>query len=148
MKVVKGLCVVVGLAMGVFSGVARAAEPAGHHPYDALQWTKTPVGAEISPVWGNPKAGAHGTIFRFPGGSAVPLHTHSAGYRGVVLTGTMVHSLPGDAGTEKPLGSGSHYFIPANAKHTSTCTSKEPCLLLVVQDAGFDLVMAGQGGAK
>src|SRR6266849_3880579 len=52
-------------------------------------------GAQQAVAWGNPQKGAHGSFAKFAGGTELPMHTHTAGSRSVVIAGTMLEGLEG-----------------------------------------------------
>ncbi len=103
-----------------------------------LQWGKTPFGPEASPVNGDFTSGGHITYIRFPAGMTTPLHTHSADYVGIVVTGSTRHWLPGQPETRKLLPPGSHWFIPANVEHVSECLPGAECIMAIYQQQPFD----------
>ncbi len=105
----------IGLMLTVHPALAGTERPpsATHTAVTELQWIATPVGPEASPVSGDFSTGSHITFLRFPAGTTTPLHTHSASYVGIVITGTSRHWLPGRPETEKHLPPGSHWSISA-----------------------------------
>jgi quercetin dioxygenase-like cupin family protein len=120
---------------------SRDRRPA-YGPIDEITWTKTPIGPDASPVSGDFTKGKHITYLRFPGKFKTPVHTHTADYTGIVLAGSARHYIEGDAKTEKLLGVGSFWQMPANVKHISECVSETPCVFAVIQDSKFDFLPA------
>ena len=62
-----------------------------------MKWVDIPdtKGAQQSVAWGNAEKGPHGSFAKFAGGTEIPLHTHTAAGRTVVITGTMVEGVEG-----------------------------------------------------
>src|SRR5512140_188268 len=57
-----------------------------------LKWVtppKSPPGVTVAVLWGDPAKGPHGSLHKFVPGFTAPLHYHSAGYHGVVVSGTV-----------------------------------------------------------
>jgi quercetin dioxygenase-like cupin family protein len=129
----------VAATSSVHADQARPPAPT-YGAVEGLTWTKTPLGPDASPVSGDFTKGKHITYLRFPGKFKTPVHTHSVSYVGIVLSGTARHYIAGDPKTEKPLRAGSHWSMPANAKHVSECSSDEPCVFALIQDAKFDFL--------
>ena len=113
-----------------------------------LKWTDVPdvKGAQQAVLWGNPQKGPSGFLVKFKPGTEVGLHSHTANLRSVVISGTVVITVEGQA--PKELGSGSYAYEPGGSKHTTACKAGADCMF-VVQAAGvFDIVMAGGSGGK
>ena len=104
-----------------------------------MKWADIPdtKGAQQAVAWGNPQKGAHGSFAKFAGGTEIPLHTHTAGSRSVVITGTMMEGLEGQ--TPKELGPGSYFYIPGEVKHTTACKAGAECLIFTDWQGAFDL---------
>ena len=105
-----------------------------------LEWGQSPFGPEVKPVSGDFSKGQHITFIKFKPGMITPVHTHSADYVGIVVTGNTMHWLPGKPETEKILPAGSHWSIPANAKHVSECLPGVECVMAIYQDKPFDFI--------
>jgi quercetin dioxygenase-like cupin family protein len=104
-----------------------------------LKWVDAPnaKGVQQAVVWGNAQKGAHGSFAKFAAGTEVPLHTHTAASRSVVISGTMLEGLEGQE--PKELGSGSYFFIPGNVKHTTACKAGAECIIYTDWLGPFDL---------
>ena len=113
-----------------------------------MKWTDVPnaSGVQQATLWGNPEKGAHGVLNKFQAGTEVPLHTHTADLRSVVLSGTVVIGIEGQS--PKELGPGSYLFLPGGLKHTTACKTGEDCLLFTTQPGAFDVKPAEAAGAK
>lgn len=112
-----------------------------------LKWQPVPdvQGVQQAILWGNPEKGAHGTLIKFAAGTEVPLHSHTADDRGVVVSGTLVIGLEGQA--PKELGSGSYLFSPGGVKHTTKCKSGADCVFFAQFSGAFDLIPPTQAPA-
>ena len=104
-----------------------------------LKWVDVPdtKGVQQAVAWGNPQKGAHGSYAKFPAGAEIPLHTHTAGSRSVVISGTMMEGLEGQ--TPKELGPGSYFYIPGEVKHTTACKAGAECVIYSDWQGAFDL---------
>ncbi len=107
---------------------------------DTMQWYPTPFGPTVSPVSGDLANGAHITIVRFEPGMKSDVHVHSRDYTGVVIQGTGQHYEEDRPETKIDLPPGSHWVVPANVPHVSTCTSEIACMFVLYQDDAFDFI--------
>lgn len=94
---------------------------------------------EFADAYGSRETGPHGTFGSFPAGFTTPAHTHSHGYRAVVLKGEMTNPFDGDKNPPvmKP---GSFWSVEAEDVHTTTCVSSIPCEFLMWGEEGFDFI--------
>jgi quercetin dioxygenase-like cupin family protein len=116
----------------------------------SLSWSpldpNNPAGPHMAPVTGDPQQGA-GFFLRLPPGTNAGLHTHTADYHAIVVSGAPRHWLPGEDKKAKPLGAGSYWFQPGNQPHGDECTGTEPCLLYIVMNGAFDFAPAPKAKA-
>jgi hypothetical protein len=58
---------------------------------DELKWAPMPglEGAQQAMLWGDPTKEAHRIFYKWPAGTKAPLHSHTNGDRGVVVSGTL-----------------------------------------------------------
>ena len=94
-------------------------------------------------LWGDPATGAFGALNKFSGGFAVPLHFHSAGYRGVVVSGTLLQTVESES--EKSLTAGSYFAYTGKKKHVTKCAEGAECVLFIDSDGAWDVVLADAG---
>lgn len=94
---------------------------------------------QFADAFGSRETGPHGTYGKFPARFETPAHTHSHGYRAVVLEGEMTNPF---AGEENPpvMTAGSFWAVSAGDLHTTACVSDEECVFLMWGDADFDFV--------
>lgn len=159
LKISKGVAVAFFLAGTLSSGptsagsdtkssskgvIAQSGKSPSNTPTSDLHWVATPIGPMASPVSADFTKGAHITYLKFPAGAKTPLHTHSAGYVGIVISGNTRHAVKGVPETERILPPGSHWFMPANVEHVSECISGAECVMALVQDEKFDFVEVGK----
>lgn len=113
-----------------------------------LKWSDVPnvTGAQQAVLWGNPQKGPSGFLVKFKAGTEVALHSHTADARSVVISGTIVITVEGQA--PKELGPGSYAYETGGSKHTTACKAGADCMFLVQAAGVFDVVMAGASGAK
>lgn len=104
-----------------------------------LKWVDAPgaTGVQQAVVWGNAQKGGHGSFAKFAAGTEIPLHTHTAAGRSVVISGTMLEGLEGQE--RKELGPGSYFFIPGDVKHTTACKAGAECIIYTEWSGAFDL---------
>ena len=104
-----------------------------------MKWVDIPEakGAQQAVVWGNPQKGAHSSFAKFAGGTELPMHTHTAGSRSVVIAGTMLEGLEGQQ--PKELGPGSYFYIPGELKHTTACKAGADCIIYTDWQGAFDM---------
>lgn len=141
--VVAGLSV-VSMAVLLRAQAEKAAKPAAGkkavlRTASEMKWVDVPdaKGVQQVVVWGNAQKGAHASFAKLTAGTEVPLHTHTAGGRSVVISGTMLEGLEGQ--TPKELGPGSYFFIPGDLKHTTACKAGAECLIYTDWQGAFDL---------
>ena len=146
-KTTKTVAAAFFLIVAMPSGSALAGEDKKsptNTPTSDLRWVETPIGPLASPVSGDFTKGAHITYLKFPSGAKTPLHTHSASYVGIVISGNARHTVKGVAETEKILPPGSHWFMPANVEHVSECVPGAECVMALIQNEKFDFLEVGK----
>ena len=122
------------------SVTAHSGQAPSNTPTSDLPWVETPIGPMASPVSGDFTQGAPITYLKFPPGAKTPLHTHSADYVGIVLSGNARHTVKGIPETERILPPGSHWFMPANVEHVSECVPGAECVMALIQGEKFDFL--------
>ena len=115
---------------------------------DELKWAPMPgiEGAQQAPVWGDPAKEAHRVFYKFPVGLKAPLHTHTYGDRGVIVSGTL--SLAVEGAPPKKLPPGSYFSLAGGTKHVTAVEGDAPCVFYVEREGPFDVVMVQEAGAK
>jgi len=117
-------------------------------PFGEMKWVvppNSPPGVQMAVLWGDPAKGAFGALHKFTPGFSVPLHFHSAGYHCVVISGTFVQTVEGEA--EKSLTSGSYVAYTGKKKHATKCAPGVECIVLIDSGGAWDVVMADGGAA-
>lgn len=92
---------------------------------------------EFADAYGSRETGPHGTFGAFPAGFTTPEHTHTAGYRAVVLKGEMTNPF-GDEANPPVMKPGSYWGVEAGEPHVTACVSAEPCEFFMYSNEGFD----------
>ena len=135
---------VFSLAVLLGAQAEKAAKPAAAkkavlRAASEMKWVDIPEakGAQQAVVSGNPQKGAHSSFAKFAGGTELPLHTHTAGSRSVVIAGTMLEGLEGQQ--PKELGPGSYFYIPGELKHTTACKAGADCIIYTDWQGAFDM---------
>jgi len=115
---------------------------------DELKWTPMAdiPGAQMAAVFGDPAKEAHRVFFKFPAGLKAPVHTHTNGDRGVIISGTLV--LTPEGGAAKKLPPGSYWSMAGGTKHTTSVDGDKECIFYIEREGRWDVVMAGEAGAK
>lgn len=122
---------------------AKAKPGAVIRPAGDLKWVDAadaPPGVKQVVLWGDPTKGRFGAIEKFPAGFDTPLHSHSAGLRMVVISGTVIHGPEGKP--EVRLPANSYLYEPAGYNHVTKCDAASECVLFLEGDGKFDLKMA------
>ena len=109
---------------------------------DELKWEALPglPGAEQARLVGDPAKGAHRAFFKYPVGLKSPLHSHSSGDRGVIVSGTL--SLAVEGAPAKRLPPGSFFSIGAGIPHVTAVEGDAPCVFFIEREGAFDVVVA------
>ena len=108
---------------------------------DELKWapmTGLP-GAMQAQLWGDPTKEAHRIFYKWPVGTKAPLHTHTYGDRGVIVSGTL--SLAVEGAPPKKLPAGSYFSLAAGTKHVTAVEGEVPCVFYIEREGPFDAVM-------
>ncbi|MDO9294580.1 DUF4437 domain-containing protein [Bradyrhizobium sp.] len=132
-------CTVTGNAADTKPG-ASVSTPAAKIAFGGTG-IKTGAGElNAGPAYGNLGEGKHGTFIRMPAGYVSPLHTHTAEYFGVVISGIGVNA---QAGVEEvALPTGSYWFQRGKEDHVTKCISSTDCLFFIYQPGKFDYLLA------
>lgn len=112
-------------------------------PAGEMKWgvpPNSPPGVQMAVLWGDPAKGAFGALHKFNPGFAVPLHYHTAGYRAVVISGTLLQTVEGEA--EKSLPAGSYAAYTGKKKHVTKCAAGAECVLFIDSGGAWDVVLA------
>ena len=102
------------------------------------KWTAIPNSPAMqAPAWSS-ASGAYCTFTKFPKGTKVPLHHHTADVSAVVIAGKWGSAEKG--ATAKLMGPGSYQMLPGGLVHTTECGASADCVIYVCGPAAFDLV--------
>jgi len=103
-----------------------------------LKWTPAPVPPVMeAPAWSS-SSGAFCRFNKFPKGTTIPLHHHSADVSAVVIAGQWGSREPG--AKAKLVGPGTYQLIPAGLPHITECGASADCVIFACGPAAFDLV--------
>ncbi len=137
------------VALAAASGPAQAAdapEPAlAKTAGDAgLAWGPCPdflpAGCAIAVLHGDPSKPNADILFKVPGQSDIPLHTHSSAERMVLVGGELEVTYEGQAPAR--LAAGTYAYGPAGRPHSGRCVSEAPCILVIAFEGPVDVVPA------
>jgi mannose-6-phosphate isomerase-like protein (cupin superfamily) len=105
-----------------------------------MKWTEMkggPPGINYCNIKGDMMKGAYSAMVKLPANMSNPLHTHSSDTKVVVVAGAFY--VKPEGGTEKVLGPGSYFTIPAGVKHFSG-TKGDGAMVYQEGTGKFDLV--------
>ena len=112
---------------------------------DAIPWKpadpRMPNGVQLHVVWGNPNEGASGLLLKFPAGTDVGRHWHTAAYQSVVIQGRFTQTFKGAA--PQTGGAGSAYSQPARQVHNDKCEEGSDCIVFAYFDDKVDFKPVG-----
>ncbi|MBI5362134.1 MAG: DUF4437 domain-containing protein [Planctomycetes bacterium] len=112
-----------------------------------MKWVPMPGldGATQVALFGDPTKEAHRILYKWPAGTKAPLHTHTHGDRGLIVSGTL--SLAVEGAAKKLLPSGSYFSLAAGVKHVTEVEGEAPCVFYVEREGAFDAVMVEAASA-
>lgn len=112
---------------------------------EELVWAPLPgiEGAEVVSLWNDHTKQAHRAFFKYPVGLKSPLHTHTHGDRGVIVSGTL--SLAVEGAPPKRLPPGSYFSLAAGVQHVTAVEGSEPCVFYMEREGPFDVVVVEDG---
>lgn len=117
-------------------------------PASDIKWVPMPglEGAQQAPLWGDPTKGPHGILYKWPGGTKVPVHTHTSGDRGVIVSGTLTLAVEG--APPKRLPPGSYFTMAGGTKHATATEDGAPCVFFIEREGAFDVNMVEEPKAR
>lgn len=117
-------------------------------PVGDLKWVPMPglEGAQQAQLWGDPTKEAHRIFYKWAAGTKAPVHTHTSGDRGVVISGTL--SLAVEGAPPKMLPAGSFFSLAGGVKHATAVEGNAPCVFYIEREGPFDAVMVQEAGAQ
>jgi hypothetical protein len=128
---------VAALLLGLAPLPAAAADPPVQNRYvpveEAPWYHEAPdVPVELAPLWGERAKGEAGTLLRAPAGFKSGLHSHTADYWALVVTGEWAHWVPSTGeGRGVRLSPGAHWTQARTQLHEDACVSKTPCVIFL-----------------
>jgi len=96
------------------------------------------TGPKFAMLDGDPKVGPVQLELEVSSADAVPVHSHTSAYHGVVLAGAPTHWADGAAGKDDVLAVGTYWYQPGGAFHGDSCTGTAPCKLFIAMPGGMD----------
>lgn len=95
-----------------------------------------PAGCGIAVLHGDPAKPNADILFKAPGQSEIPLHTHTSAERMVLVGGELLVTYEGQP--EARLTPGTYAYGPAGRPHRARCASDVPCLLVIAFEDPLD----------
>ena len=138
----------VVVAVLAFSGAVYAGKAAAKSmvvlPYSEAKWfpidPKNPEGPQLAVASGDPQKGPSAVYLKLKKGSA-GIHSHTADYHAVLVSGTARHWDGEDGSQAKELNAGSYWFQPGKKDHGDECVSDE-CVIFLQLASKFDFIPA------
>lgn len=142
LKTVLGAGVLVGVAAVSYTAGAAKAKQAIVTQAPDIKWEPLMGGPlQIAKLWGDRDKGPeYGMLLKFPAGLDSGMHAHTGDYHAVLIQGTWVHTVEGDAASAKELTPGSYVFQPGKQMHDDLCKGKGECIVFVHQHAKGDFI--------
>jgi len=111
-------------------------------PASEMKWVAMPglEGAQQCALWGDPTKEAHRILYKWAKGTKAATHTHTAGDRGVIVSGTL--SLAVDGAAPKLLPAGSYFSLAGGVKHATAVEGDAPCVFFIEREGAFDAISA------
>ncbi len=108
-------------------------------PASDLKWADVAgfPGVKMAVVEGDPAKGPAHFLIKFAGGFAAPLHHHSAGHHGVVISGTLVLTVDGK---DNKLPAGSYFSFKGKKQHVTKCEAGADCLIALDAGGKWDVI--------
>jgi quercetin dioxygenase-like cupin family protein len=115
--------------------------------FDEMKWVPMTglEGAQQAALFGDSTKESHRILYKWPAGTKAPMHTHTHGDRGVVISGTL--SLAVDGAPAKHLGPGSFFSLAGGIKHATAAEGSTPCVFYIEREGPFDATMRSSGPA-
>lgn len=112
-----------------------------------MKWIPMPglEGAMEVPLFGDPTKEAHRILYKWAAGTKAPMHSHTHGDRGMIVSGTL--SLAVEGAPKKLLPPGSYFSLAAGVKHATEVEGDQPCIFYVEREGPFDAVMVEAASA-
>jgi hypothetical protein len=104
-----------------------------------LKFNAVPGGPLTVAAWASP-SGAYCNFVKFPKGTKIPLHHHTADVSAVVMA--VEFGSREEGSTAKLASVGAYQFIPGGLVHTTECGAAADCVIFACGPAAFDLVEA------
>jgi Domain of unknown function (DUF4437) len=141
-KWLAGATLVAAVAAGGYA-VGAAGKASTFVPASEVKWEPLQPGAPLmaGKLWGDRNKGAYGMLLKLPAGFEAGVHGHTADYKGVLISGTWIHTDEGQAiASGKELAPGSFVLQPGKAMHNDKCKEGADCVLLIMQEAKLDFL--------
>jgi quercetin dioxygenase-like cupin family protein len=130
--------VAAGLTAGV--GAQDKARKIVRWAQSDLKWEAVPDSPVfVAKAWTHSN-GSYCQFNKFPKGTKIPLHTHTADLGSVVVAGRIGFGEGGAA--PQFVGPGTYQNLPGGLKHTTECGADADCVIFTCGPAPFDLVPA------
>jgi uncharacterized protein YndB with AHSA1/START domain/quercetin dioxygenase-like cupin family protein len=109
---------------------------------EEMSWARVEPGVSMAMLWGDLDTGPYGSLMRFDSGAAIPLHTHTADMKVVIVSGVLAYSVTGHP--DRRLGPGSYGQVPAGVAHTYRCDATTGCVFLMQQPDKLQTTVLGK----
>ncbi|CAN7477423.1 cupin domain-containing protein [Massilia sp. LjRoot122] len=96
-----------------------------------------PKGCQLAVLHGDPAKPNADVLLKVPGGSTVPLHTHTSAERMILVAGKL--NLRYEGQEMAVLRAGSYAYGPAKMPHSAACASRTSCVLFIAFESPVDI---------
>lgn len=144
-KIATGTALLLAVAgLSYTAGAKGKGKEAVIWPAADVKWEPYAPGAplQVGALWGDRAKGEHGMFLKLPAGFEAGMHSHTADYHAVLVSGTWVHTVDGDTSAPKELAPGSYVLQPGKQNHNDVCKSKTECVIFIYQKAKGDFIPA------
>lgn len=129
-----------GVALTAYAAGAATAKKSTMIDAPALVWEDMAPGGplKMAKLWGDRAKGEYGMLLKLPAGFEAGMHSHTADYHAVAISGNWVHA--DDGGDSKELAPGSYVMQPGKVFHNDTCKGTQECVIFVHQHKKGDFI--------
>ncbi len=123
---------------GLFLAAPVLAQENINRSIDDFEWNEVMPGLSVSVLWEVDPNGDNAFMAKIPAGGALPRHSHTASYHGIVVQGNWIHS--NEKGEDFSLMPGSYFYQVGEIDHGDRCEGEIDCLLFVHRHAAGDFI--------
>ena len=123
---------------GLFLAAPVLAQENINRSIDDFEWTEVMPGLSVSAVWEEDPNGDNAFMAKISAGTALPYHSHTASYHGILVQGNWIRS--NEKGEVFSLMPGSYVYQVGGMNHDDRCEGEIDCLLFIHRHAAGDFI--------